>query len=116
MMPLPLPRESAEAQEKRKAGIARVMEATGARVKNRSWFVEWVIETSAGDLIIIPRNDWITCQFQDVRAAAKVLYHDRLSRIDPRSGEWNFYYPTPQRTRAKHVRSVIKELRRYGLI
>ena len=113
---MPLRKESEKAKEKREAGIAKVLEAAGARVKDISWRVEWVLKTSVGDLVIIPYETWIACQFQDPSAAAKVLYRDHVSRIHPTNGKWNFHDSYPNRAKAEHVQIVIDELRRYKLL
>lgn len=113
---MPLRKESEKARLKREAGIAKVLEAAGAKTKDNSWRVEWVLETTVGGLVIIPYEDWIACQFQDPQAAAKVLYRNHVSRIHPTNGKWNFHDSYPKRTEVEHVQIVIDELRRYKLI
>lgn len=112
----PLRKEREKARLKREAGIAEVLEAAGAKIKDRCWRIEWILETSVGGLIVIPYETWIACQFQDPSAAAEILYKDHVSRIHPTNGKWNFHDSYPHRTEAEHVQIVIDELRRYKLI
>jgi hypothetical protein len=113
---MPLRKESEEAKEKREAGIAKVLEAAGAKTKDGSWRVEWVLKTTVGDLVIIPYEDWIHCRFTDTRAAAEVLRGSPNSHLNTRSGKWNWYGYSPRRTEAADVQIVIDELRRYKLL
>ncbi len=117
-MPLlkPPQKESDKAKAKREAGIAQVLEAAGAQAKNKSWREEWVLKTTVGDLVIIPFEDWIACQFDDPKAASEVLGGNWAGRLNTANGKWNWHLSYPKRTEAEHIQIVIDELRRYQLI
>lgn len=113
---MPLRKESAKAKAKREAAITKVLEAAGARTRDRSWRVEWLLDTTVGKLLIIPFEDWIHCKFEDPKAAKEVLGNGPYNRLHPTNGKWNWHDSFPARTQAVHVQIVIDELRRYKLI
>lgn len=111
---MPLRKESEKVKEKREAGIAKVLEAAGARVKDISWRVEWVLKTSVGDLLIVPYERWVHCRFQDSLAA-------REARIGSgQTGKWNWhgsdFTDWSGRVQGLHVQQIIDRLRCYKLI
>lgn len=109
-------KEGEKAKAKREAEIAKVLEAAGAQTKDKSWRVEWVLKTTVGNLVIVPFEDWIACQFHDPKAASEVLGARWADRLHPINGKWNWHLSYPKRTEAEHIQIVLDELRRYKLI
>lgn len=56
---------------------------------------QFVIQTTAGPLMVTPYEDFLACRFQDVAAARTALgvrEHSFGSRLNPYSGKWNWLH------------------------